>query len=166
MAAQLTAIKGFALRRAMLVQRAGDKFLAVPVSPRIRTVASLSAASPIVFCTRRMAALVPISVPVSLASSALLADLLAAAPLQKPVELHRPIGLVRWSNAPSRIASIVFSAVANAVSTMTGGASSPSPMRRRNSMPSIPPGMRRSSSTHRFRSGRWGLAAGSATRGT
>ena len=60
-AAQFTATKGLALRRPWSCNARATSSLPVPVSPRIRTVASLSAAMPIAFCTRRIASLAPIS---------------------------------------------------------------------------------------------------------
>ena len=49
--------KGLRLARAVFMQRASDKFLASSRLAQNQTVASLSAARPIVFCTRRIASL-------------------------------------------------------------------------------------------------------------
>ena len=95
-AAQLTATKGFALRRPCSCRARATSSLPVPVSPRIKTVASLSAARPIVFCTRRIASLEPMSWLVSPISSAA-----GGLPRRRGRRFRRassswrPIGLVR-----------------------------------------------------------------------
>ena len=68
-------------------------------------------------------------------------------PSNRDLRSSRPIGLVRWSKAPSRIASMVLSALAKAVSTATGGPLSRVLIRRSTSIPSSSPGIRKSSST-------------------
>ena len=89
--------------------------LPVPVSPVISTVASLSATRPITFCTRRIAGLAPIRVSASSSGAAGRAAGGGAARSirsTRSATSSRPTGLVRWSKAPSRIASMVLAALA------------------------------------------------------
>jgi hypothetical protein len=87
--------KGFVLREPWSCSARATSSLPVPVSPRIKTVASLSAARPIIFCTRRIASLEPMSVPVSLAPSAASGMPRRGSRFRSASSSRRPIGFVR-----------------------------------------------------------------------
>lgn len=118
MAAQLTATKGRAARALLRCSARATSSLPVPVSPRISTVASPRAAMPMRLKTSRMAALPLTSSKSSTgAASALAASSPAAATLLNArssvsTRAARATGLVRWSNAPRRMASIVLAPLA------------------------------------------------------
>ena len=147
MAAQLTATKGAPRRLPCSWMARATSSLPVPVSPVTSTVASLSTRRPMVFCTWRRASLLPTRVWLScVAVGALAGPRWAVMPASTRISSSRPMGLVRWSKAPRRMASMVLPALAKAVSTVTAGGSGRARMRASTSRPSSP-GMRRSSST-------------------
>ena len=143
MAAQLTGTKGALARHPCVWIARATTSLPVPVSPSRSTVASLSASRPMDFCTSRMAALDPTRSPSLAPFGGVLASAASAAGNIHPRRAFspsRPIGLARWSAAPSRIASIVLSLVGTAVSTATGGEPGLALIRRSSTLPSNCPG--------------------------
>jgi hypothetical protein len=98
----------------MLVDGARHQLLAGAGFAVISTVASLSVTRPIIFWTARRASLDPTSASSS-PSGAIGGEVsLRDRSMREIREMRssRPIGFVKWSKAPSRIASMVFSALA------------------------------------------------------
>ena len=128
-AAQFTATNGPPARADARCSTLAATSLPVPVSPVINTVELVPAARPRRFCTSRMASLMPSncgsregvsSANLWIACGAGVLTRVARMRARSAAISSRPTGLVRCSKAPSRIAPIVLSLVAYAVSITTG----------------------------------------------
>ena len=116
MAAQLTATKGRSARTLLRCRARATSSLPVPVSPSTSTVASLSAARPMRLKTCRMASLPLTSSPSSCicgwpawpSPQSWAGPAPCSARSRASTRAVRAMGLVRWSKAPRRMASMVL----------------------------------------------------------